>query len=175
MTPPNIKAKRINLVPFTEKHLSENYVGWLNNPTVVKYSELRHITHSLETVTHYYRCMCNSHHYFWAIELNTPKSTHIGNITVVRDINNQLADVSILIGDLAFQSQGYGLESWRAACSYLLEYDGIRKVRAGTMAINIPMRRLMEKSDMIPDGIWRNHLLFEGNEVDVVFAALFRI
>jgi hypothetical protein len=60
MTCPTVKAKRLSLVPFEEKHLSETYVDWLNNPAVVKYSELRHNNHTLGTASQYYKNMLNS-------------------------------------------------------------------------------------------------------------------
>jgi RimJ/RimL family protein N-acetyltransferase len=120
----------------------------------------------------YLKAMRESQHAFWAVE--TRDGRHIGNMTAVIDRNNDVADLSIMIGDRSVWGQGYGTSAWLGACNYLMGEGNMRKVRAGTMHVNQPMLTLMKKAGMKEDGVWRRHLMFEGREVDVVFAALFR-
>jgi RimJ/RimL family protein N-acetyltransferase len=58
-------------------------------------------------------------------------------------------------------------------CRYLMYDIGIRKITAGTLAVNKGMLRIMEKSGMVADVRWIRHCLVDGKEVDVIFAALF--
>jgi [ribosomal protein S5]-alanine N-acetyltransferase len=46
--PFRIKTKRLLIVPFSEKHLQEKYVGWLNDKELMRYSEQRHKKHDFE-------------------------------------------------------------------------------------------------------------------------------
>jgi RimJ/RimL family protein N-acetyltransferase len=55
-----------------------------------------------------------------------------------------------------------------------LDEAGIRKVTAGTLAVNTAMLGVMRRAGMVEDGRRRHHCLFEGRAVDVVYAALFR-
>jgi ribosomal-protein-alanine N-acetyltransferase len=169
---PAVDAVRLRLVPFEDCHLTEEYVGWLNGPEVVRYSELRHRQQTLEGCRAYREAMEQAGNIFWAIE--TMDCIHIGNMTAIINKPNSFADLSIVIGNRAMWGQGHGSEAWNSACRYLIAEGGMRKVRAGTMASNKPMLALMRKAGMQPDGVWRRHLLLDGQEIDVIFAALFR-
>jgi RimJ/RimL family protein N-acetyltransferase len=112
----------------------------------------------------------DSPNYFWAIEC---ESEHVGNMNAYVDADNSLADLGILIGVASARAKGIGCEAWLAICGFLFEQKNIRKITAGTLAVNIPMLGLMKKSGMRDDGRRINHYLCDGQEVDVVFMALF--
>jgi len=50
---PVLQTARLRMVPFSEAHLTTRYVGWLNDPEVVRYSEQRHQTHTIESCRSY--------------------------------------------------------------------------------------------------------------------------
>jgi len=168
-----IETRRLRMVPFAESYLSSRYVGWLNDPEVVRYSEQRHKRHTLDSCRQYWQSFKDSPNFFWAITTIAPEPGHIGNINAYIDAFNSNASVGIMIGERRVWGRGYGLEAWTAVCQHLINDLGLRKVTAGTMAPNQGMRRIMEKSGMEADGRWRRHCLLEGEEVDIVFAALF--
>ena len=169
-----IETQRLRIVPFSEAHLSSRYVNWLNDPEVVRYSEQRHKRHTLETCRQYWQSFKDSPHYFWAITTVDWEFAHIGNINAYIDEYNSLASVGIMIGERRVWGKGYGLEAWMAVCHYLMHDIGIRKVAAGTLALNKGMLKIMEKSGMVADGRWIRHYLVDGKEVDAIFAALWR-
>ncbi len=171
MNIPDIIGDRVLLRSFTEEYITLEYVSWLNNPEVVKYSEQRHKKHSKQSCKEYYQSIQKNGHHFWAILNNQTSKKHIGNLTAYIDKNNLIADMAIMIGDLSFQGQGYGREAWMLACEYLLESKEIRKVTAGTMAINKPMLKIMEFSGMQQEGIRSQHFLVNGKPVDLIFVA----
>ena len=168
-----IRTARLRLVPFAERHLTQRYVCWLNDRNLMRFSEQRHRIHTLESCRCYVQSFVNTPNRFWAIE-EEHELGHIGNISVYIDEKNGLADVSILIGEAAARGNGYGQEAWDAACRYTLSEVGMRKVIAGTMAGNLAMRAVMERSGMVPDGMHRRHYICEGREVDLIYMALFR-
>ncbi|NLT23697.1 MAG: GNAT family N-acetyltransferase [Syntrophorhabdus sp.] len=169
-----IETGRLSIEPFSEKHLTPRYAGWLNDPEVVRYSEQRHRKHTLDSCRQYWLSFAGTPNFFWAIVGLDPVVGHIGNINAYVDRMNSVADVGILIGERALWGKGYGLEAWRAICGYLLDEAGIRKVTAGTLAANKGMLSIMEKSGMTDDGRRIRQALLDGVEVDVIHSALFR-
>lgn len=170
---PIIQTPRLRIIPFSEKYLTPRYVGWLNDPMVVRYSEQRHKKHTLESCRQYLRSFADTPHYFWAMTAINPSTGHIGNITAHIDKMNSVADIGILIGECNIWGKGYGLEAWVAVCNYLLRDVGIRKVTAGTIASNTGMIRIMEKARMVADGRRIRQCVVDGLEVDIIYTALF--
>jgi ribosomal-protein-alanine N-acetyltransferase len=171
---PVIKTARLRLVPFSEEYLTQRYVSWLNDPEVVRYSEQRYRIHTLESCRAYWQSFEGTPNYFWAIVARDPELGHIGNMNAYVDTTHWVADVGILIGEKKAWGHHYGSEVWRAVCDYLLHQAGMRKVTAGTLAVNTAMLGVMWRTGMVEDGRRVRQCLFEGSEVDVVYAALFR-
>src|SRR5262245_44345540 len=65
---PTLVCARVRLVPFGPQHMTATYVGWLNDPVVVRYSEQRHRAHTLDTCRAYFDFMQSGGHHFWAVE-----------------------------------------------------------------------------------------------------------
>lgn len=169
-----IETQRLRIVPFSAEHLTPRYVSWLNDPEVVRYSDQRHRHHTLESCQAYWESFAGTPNYFWAIVARDTQLGHIGTMTAYVDSLHSVADMGIMIGARASWEQGYGSEAWMAVCNYLLHQAGIRKVTAGTLSVNIAMLGVMRRAGMVEDGRRIRHCLFEGREVDVVHAALFR-
>jgi [ribosomal protein S5]-alanine N-acetyltransferase len=168
-----IQTQRLQIVLFGEEHLTQQYVGWLNDPLVVRYSEQRHRTHTLESCRAYWQSFSGTPHYFWAVMTREGELGHIGNLNAYRDPVNQTADVGIMLGERRAWGQGYASEAWSAVCQYLLKEVGLRKITAGTMATNHAMIRVMQRAGMVEDGCRRRQYLWDGQEVDLVQMALF--
>lgn len=169
-----IKTERLLIVPFSERHLTGRYVGWLNDPELMRYSEQRHKTHSMETCRSYMESFQGTPNRFWAVEAAAGGLGHIGNINAYVDVFNRVADIGILIGEKDAGNRGFGSEVFSAVCRYLFEREQMRKVTAGTVSVNTPMLRLMHRAGMTEDGIRRRHYIVDGNAVDIVHMALFK-
>lgn len=171
---PEIKTKRLLIVPFCEKHLNERYVAWLNDKKLMRYSEQRHKKHTIEECRHYWKSFDSTPNYFWAIEECDLGLGHIGNITAFVNEDNLIVDVGIMIGEERARNRHYGVEAWKGVCNYLFNNLPIRKLTAGTMSINLPMLGIMKQAGMIEDGVRRKQLLVGEKEIDIVYMALFR-
>ena len=171
--PPPLKTDRLRLEPFTEAFLGPSYVDWLNDPGVVRYSEQRLRTHTMESCREYLESFDTSPSLLWAIVVQEGEIGHIGNIQADIDEINNIADLAILIGEKEVWGRGYGGEAWIAASDWLLGPGGLRKVFAGTISENKGMLSIMKKAGMVEECRRRKHFLWEGREVDVVYAALF--
>lgn len=171
---PLIETARLKLVPFGDQHISARYVGWLNDPDTMALSRQRLASHTIESCRDYVAGFASSPHYLWAIERKDKPAEHIGNIRANIDTENNTADVAILIGERTCWGTGVGSEAWQGICDWLLGAGGIRKVYAGTTSINKGMLGIMRKCGMIDDGVRTKHYEIGGQEVDVIYAALFR-
>lgn len=167
-----LETTRLRIVPFCEEHLTERYVSWLNDPIVVRFSQQRFRTHTLASCREYSESFRGTDDEFWAIVAREPSLGHVGNMTVSRDLRHGTADIAILIGERSVWGRGYAYEAWMAMCDDLFRH-GARKITAGTLATNEPMLALMRRAGMSSDGVRRRQELFEGREVDLVYAALF--
>ena len=169
---PALKGKKVVLQNHDQKFVSPRYVAWLNDPEVVRHSEQRFKKHSLKSCREYVRSYQNNPSLLWAIIVQEGR-VHIGNICAIVDARNKTAELRILIGDKSYYGQGLGLESWKLVCDYLLSKGGMRKVFAGTLALNKGMLSIMKKMKMKPQGVWEKHYLVNGKTVDLILAAKF--
>lgn len=161
------------LEPFCERHISQDIVGWLNDPEVVRYSDNRHRSHSLATSREYLASFADSPNCYWAILRRDATRSMIGSITAYVDGNNAVADVGILIGDKSCWSGGYGSEAFSSIVGWLFNTRGIRKVTAGTMAVNAGMLGVMRKIGMHEEARKERYYMLEGKEIDMVCGTIF--
>lgn len=174
MEPIFISSDVLRIMPFEKKHFTQNYIDWLNDKEVVKYSELRHSTHTYDSCYQYWQSYQGSQHCFWAIEIyENSHWKHIGNINAYINTKNNIADIGILIGEKSVWGKGFGLIAWKAVCDYLFEKIKVRKITGGAMSNNHAMIKIMKKVGMIEDGRRTRHYLYNGKEVDILHYALF--
>lgn len=168
-----IETPRLRIEPFDDRFLTDAYVSWLNDPEVVRFSDQRFRTHTRATCRDYARTFEASADYFWAL-VRRDGGEHVGTMTAYVDVHHAVADIGVLIGEVAAMGQGYASEAWLGVCDYLLRDLGLRKVTAGTIAPNVGMIRVMDKAGMVDDGRRVRHHLWNGEQVDVIHRAAFR-
>jgi [ribosomal protein S5]-alanine N-acetyltransferase len=169
-----IGTPRLRIVPFGERHLTADYVGWLNDRELMRFSEQRLRDHTAESCRTYWQSFEGTPHHFVAIERKQGDPAYIGTATVYVDSQFDTANIGILIGDRSAQGQGLGSEVWTGLMYFAFERLGVRKVEAGALAVNERMMRVFEKVGMRRDGQRLRPVLWEGRWVDVVHAAASR-
>ena len=172
---PECSDDKIRIVDFSEGHLTERYVSWLNDPEVVRYSEQRHHQHTLTTCLNYFNSQRNSPNFFLAIELKDDDNLHIGNMGVEIDNYNNKADVSILIGEKNIWGTGVATRAWGLALNALTLELGYRLVTAGTMETNIPMINLMIRCGMTIDAILPKRFILDSKQIGLVSASYYPV
>ncbi|CAN5909564.1 hypothetical protein BH11MYX4_BH11MYX4_00060 [soil metagenome] len=169
-----LESERLRIEPFAEQHLTERYVGWLSDPEVVRWSEQRHVVHTLASCRAYYESFRGTANMFFAIVAKAPSVGHIGNINVYVDTRHGTADIGILLGERATWGQGFGREAWYRVMNALLETGTSRKVTGGCVADNLAMVKIMRACGMVEDGRRVRHFVYDGRETDVVYYAAWR-
>jgi RimJ/RimL family protein N-acetyltransferase len=158
---------RLRLHPFDETCISPEYLGWLNDRELLRYSENRHRRIDHAAASAYLARQCEAGNGFWAIRL--VDGTHIGNVTADVDRANLRADIGILIGRREAHGRGFAGEAWRGVMAHLFA-SGIRKVEAGCMATNAPMVAIFKSSGMTLEGRRPAHFQLDGAPVDLILA-----
>ena len=170
--PQQIDGLRLRLSRFTQGHVNASYIGWLNDLKVVKYSNQRFISHTTETCLRYLQSFADTHNRFYAIE-ELATGQMLGTLTVYANLHHQTADIGILIGATQHWGQGLGQEAFELAMRALASTGQIRKITAGTMACNVGMVKIMERSGMHLEATRKAQELLDGQPMDVLYYAHF--
>ena len=161
------------LESFQESDISDDYISWLNDKKIVRYSNQRFITHNWETSKNFLDSFENSPNYFFKIS-DKENLQSIGTITLYVNPNHGTADIGILIGNIDYWNGGYGFDAWNSLMRWAFCDLSIRKITAGTLGSNIGMQRIMEKSGMMLEGRKMRQEIVEGIEEDILFYAKFK-
>lgn len=165
-----LAGQRIVLRDFSVENITPTYIGWLNNNDLMRYSNQRFRSHSIETCMDYlnsFRCTDNL---FLAIYSGTD---FIGTMTAYISWVHKTADIGLLIGGQS-QGLGFGRDSWVTLMEYLIEL-GLRKVTGGALRCNSAMIKIMINSGMLPDGVRVAQELVNEQEEDILYFAKFGV
>ena len=166
-----MESERLRLRPFTLEDIQDNYVAWLNNPEIVRFSNQRFLKHTASSCRHYLDSFKNSANRFLAIEDKFTQEL-LGTLTMYINLHHLTADVGILIGNKNHWGKAYGYEAFDLAIESLMNAK-LRKVTAGTMACNLGMIKVMEKSGMTWEATRKAQEMLDGQTVDMLYFAKF--
>lgn len=172
-TPIESAQGRVVVQTFLREHITEEYLSWLNDKELMKFSNQRFQTHTRETAERYLAAL-NSTGSLLLMLLEKKTNKPLGTMTVHPNHWHQTCDLGILIGSAEHKGKGFGLEAWRLTADHTMNTGLFRKITAGTNSKNIPMIKIFESYGMVPDGVKHRHEVVEGVETDLVFYAKFR-
>lgn len=167
-----LEGQKVCLRPFAMGDIGENYIGWLNDPQVVRYSNQRLHRHDRASSERYLASFSGTDNLFIAI---TDKADHrlLGTMTAYVARAHGTADVGLMVGERSVWGQGIGQDAWNTLCGWLLEQAGLRKLTAGAARPNAAMVRIMERFGMQLEAVRREQELIEGQPVDLLYYARF--
>ena len=168
-----INQGRVGIRIFTDRDITEDYISWLNDPEVVKYSNQRFKFHDHDSSKAFLKSIDNLDAIFLKI-VHLESNEFIGTMTVYFSINHNTADIGIMVGNRKFWNQGLGEEAWTTVMNFLLDKLNVRKVTGGALACNKGMIRIFEKAGMVQDGIRRDQEIFDNKAHDIVYFAKFK-
>jgi RimJ/RimL family protein N-acetyltransferase len=158
----------VTLRAFTEANLTENYLNWLRDPQLMKFSNQRFRTHSMESCRAYMESFAGSDNMFIAVY---HEDAFIGTMTAYCSKVHRTCDIGLLIG-ADVRGKGLGKDAWGTLMAHLLA-TGTRKVTGGTLRSNEPMVRIMRSCGMHADGVRAGQELVDGVPQDIVYFAKF--
>ena len=170
-----LKTKRLILEPLAEKHLSDEYVLWLNDEEVCKYNRHQTIPNTQEKTLAYIDSLKNnsSSIVFAIIEKET--SLHVGNIALQNiDFINSNADISIILGEKSAWGKSYATECYRAIIPYAFDTLNLHRVYIGTHEKNIAMQKVAQKLGMSHEGTKKEAIFKDGQYHDIFLYGLLK-
>lgn len=168
-----LTGEKVILKPFSQADITSEYIGWLSDSEVVKYSNQRFICHTRATCAAYLAGFEGTGNLFIKIEQRSD-SLFVGTMTAYISTFHQTADVGIMVGRRSAWGKGIGQDAWNTLLNWLLSQEAIRKVTAGTMRCNRAMVKLMERSRMTLEAVRPGQELLDGVPQDLVYYGKFR-
>lgn len=153
----------IRLVEFDESFITQDYLSWLNDSILLKYSNQSAKKHSHESCLQYLASFKNSPNFFWAIQDSNGEI--YGTMTAYLDTGSNVADIGILVGK---PSRGIGSLAWGIALEYLFEAKKVRKITAGTLSTHLAMISIFQKWGMQQEATLRQQIVLNGQTYDIV-------
>jgi RimJ/RimL family protein N-acetyltransferase len=164
----HLKGAVVELRSFAQENLTENYLGWLRDPHLMRFSNQRFRTHNMDSCRAYLASFDGTDNLFIAIY---HEGAFIGTMTAYQSAVHGTADIGLLIGGSA-QGRGLGKDAWATLMTHLLAM-GTRKVTGGTLRCNAAMVRIMLGCGMQADGVRAGHELVDGVAHDMLHFAKF--
>lgn len=167
------RGERVELFVLEPEHVSEAYVGWLNDPRVNRFLESRFAQHTLES-TRQFVAGCRQSDKSLLLGLRSPRHAgrHVGNIKVEVNAHHGLGEVGILIGETQAHGQGIATQAIELIARLARTQLGLRKLSAGCYATNGGSERAFVKAGFVVEGMRPGHFLLEGRPENLVLLGL---
>lgn len=139
-----LESKRLYFEPLSLKHLSHNYVNWLNDTRVNKYLESGG-DYTLNKLKTFLIEQAQNDILFWAIHIKDSKQ-HIGNIKIDPiSLENNSGEYGILMGDCNEWGKGYAKEASETIINFCFNKLKLSKITLGVIDENRSAVKLYEK------------------------------
>lgn len=161
-----ISGESIELHRFTANCITDEYLSWLNNRELMRFSRQSRLTHSRESCLHYVNSFIDSSNYFWSVR--NKSGLQIGTMTAYLDQVSSVADIGIMIAHESVRGHGAGEAAWGLAMAFLFESLNLRKLTGGTLAPHKSMIRIFQKWGMQQEALLREQELLHDVVYDVV-------
>ena len=167
-----LTGKQVFLQPFALTDITPEYIGWLNDPLVVRYSNQRFITHNQASCQRYFSSFRDSPNLFISIRMKE-NDLAVGTMTAYTTPYHGRANVGIMIGHRSLWGRGVGHDAWVTLVNWLAEQACIRKISGGAMSCNVSMIKIMEKSGMLHEATLTGEEMLDGVPQNLLYFARF--
>lgn len=167
----SLATKRLVLKNLTINHANEIYEGWLRDPLVNRYLEVRHSIPDIASLEQYIRIMnISSKNLLLGIFIDAGK--HIGNIKLGPiDWRNNRAGVGLLIGDRNSWNKGYATEVIKGVTQYAIEKLNLNRVEASCYHGNVASFNAFMKAGYKEEGRMKNYWQTDNGYEDNILMA----
>jgi RimJ/RimL family protein N-acetyltransferase len=169
-----LQSKHLIFEPLEEKHISYNYVSWLNDPEITKFNSHGIFPNTLEKTKDYVDSISKNNSQIVLAIIEKESNIHIGNISISSiDYINSNAEISIVLGEKSSWSKGYATESFNTIIDHIFNKLNIYKVTAGTTSDNIGMQKVFKKLNMDKEATLKDHVKRDNQYFDIYRYAKF--
>jgi len=175
MRRPFLVGQRLYLRSLEESDIGEEYLGWLNDHEVTRYTETGKFPSTSDTIRKYLERFQNSVSNIAFAIVDCETDQHIGNVTLNR-INwiHRTADTGLLIGRKEFWGKGYAYEAWSLIVDYAFRRLALHKLIAGTIDGNEASLATLKKLGFKVEGRLRTEFWVDGEYRDATRLGLLK-
>lgn len=159
----DLVGRRYQLTPLSDAHVTERYVGWVNDPQINRFLQVRFTPQTLDTVRAYVRSFYGEvERYAWAIVDGTGSGEMVGTCSLY-DISRQhgSAYFGMMIGDQRHWGTGCSSEAVDLLLSYAFDVLRLRRVSANNNSANRAMTFAFKKLAFTREGTVRQAYCLE--------------
>jgi len=169
------EGEQLYLRPLERADLDERYLGWLNDPEVMRYLETGTFPTTGQDLEKFYHDVTGSRSQVILAVVDKKTDKHIGNVKLgpIHWIH-RYACFGMLIGDKNFWGKGAGQEATRLAVEYGFYRLNLRRIDLGVFAEHASAVRCYEKVGFQVEGRMRQDLFQGGEYKDRLWMGLLR-
>lgn len=170
-----LRSNRLYFEPLEDKHLTQEYINWLNDTKVTEFNSHGIYPNTKEQTLQYIQAIQKDSSTIVLAIIEQLTNRHIGNIAI-QSINfiNSLCEVSIMIGDRNSWSKGYGYEAFEKVFEHCFKKLNLNKVCIGTTSDNLGMQKVAKKLNMTHEGTRRSEILRDSKFHDIILYGLLK-
>lgn len=167
-----LESEKLIYKPLSLKHLSQDYVDWLNDPEVYQYMETRG-NYTFAKLRDFLKEVEKKDILFWGIHLKD-SLLHLGNIKI-DPVNTRhgTAEYGIMMGRRSEWGKGYAKEASLTIIDYCFKKIGLRKITLGVISNNKSAVELYKKIDFKTEGVLKKQGIYNGIYCDALRMAIF--
>lgn len=152
-----LSGPSIDLVPFTESMVCEDYIRWLNDPKINKFLEVRRSHQNHATVRNFIKNInIDNFKYFWGV-MRSDKL--LGTAALYLSHTRQSGELGLMIGDTSSWGSGISDEAIDLIAQLSFHYLEIRRLSGGTYPTNMSMNFTFRRLNFKHEGTIRQRLL----------------
>lgn len=156
-----IDKKFIKIRILKKDDITSDYINWLNDYEVTKFTDLITKKHTLKSVLKYVQDIYKSKEIFlYGIFY---RNRHIGNIKL-NEISklHKSARISYIIGNKNFWNKGIGTFIVKKIKVICRDKFRLKKLNAGVYEKNYSSKKVLLKNNFKLEGIFKSQIFFEG-------------
>jgi len=162
----------VSLGPLTPENVTSEYVSWLNDPEVVRYTEVSDKQSDESARAYVAGVVAQENSALWRILADD--DVHVGNIRMSNiKLNHMRAEIALLIGNRSYWGRGIGTSAIDIVSRFGFEEIGLHKLTAGIMVPNVGSRIAFERAGYHCEAKFVDHARLDGQYCDTMMMAKF--
>ena len=162
---------------LTKDDITSDYINWMNDYDIVKYTNQKNIKHTFKNVTNFVenKYYSNNDYLFGIFNNINGNKLHIGNIKIGPiDFINNVSDISYIIGNKNYWGKGIMTKVIKEIIKFSFNVIKLDRLKASTYKNNIGSIKALNNNNFIENERIISELIFEGKKTDKLIFILFK-
>jgi RimJ/RimL family protein N-acetyltransferase len=169
-----LDGDKVYLRPLGNADISEQYLRWLNDEQINRYSERRGKNYTLKDLHNYIDEANTSFNLLQLGIFISQDSSHVGNISLrITNIGARVAEVATLIGETDYWGRGIIVDAAKTLIHFAFQKIKLRKITLGNYSLNRASTFKSKQLGATLEGRFRESALINGEYVDTLEFGLF--